>query len=262
MLKGGRAGVRHYRMHGYSEKGRSARQRQKIELAREPSTRETQNNASAAKLEWRREKFSYHRRASVLLPRAGPRFALWVRGLLGLRAAPAPKMSIESPLGPPAFQGFLYKRSEWLQVWRKRFFKLYLGPNGPRIYFCNDKDATPHGVIDLRNCLTVKTADEKTGKTFSFEVATGDSVFFMHADSAQEKDEVRQPPPPPACAPLCAPLFCRRQLAHPAPNLLPTHALAPLAAVGRAAGPRNRARRQVARRRGSGGGGGGRGRRL
>ena len=100
---------------------------------------------------------------------------------------------IESPAGAPAHQGFLSKRSDWLRVWRTRFFKLYMGAGGPRLYFMKDADAPPHGVIDLRTCLTVKTADEKTGKPHSFEVATGEQVFFMCAESAAAKDEVRLP---------------------------------------------------------------------
>jgi hypothetical protein len=103
---------------------------------------------------------------------------------------------LQTPIGAAAHSGWLHKRSEWLHQWRRRFFKLYLGPGGPRLYYLKDEASAPHGVIDLRFCLTVKTADEKTGKTFSFEVATGDQVFYMHADSASDKDEVR---PPPAC---------------------------------------------------------------
>jgi hypothetical protein len=47
----------------------------------------------------------------------------------------------------------------------------------------------PHGVINLRDCLTVKSAEDKTGKKHSFEVATPEQTYFMHADSDQEKDE-------------------------------------------------------------------------
>lgn len=45
----------------------------------------------------------------------------------------------------------------------------------------------PHGVIDLKDCLTVKSADEKTGKPHSFEVATPEQVYFMFADSEAQK---------------------------------------------------------------------------
>jgi hypothetical protein len=95
------------------------------------------------------------------------------------------------PIGKPSYEGSLYKRSEWLQQWRQRYFKLYLGPSGPRLYFCKDQESPPHGAIDLRQCLTVKSADDKTGKKNSFEVSTSEQHFFMYANTAQEKDDVR-----------------------------------------------------------------------
>ena len=79
------------------------------------------------------------------------------------------------------FEGQLYKQSKWLKSWRLRYFKLYSTPSGPRLYFSNDESAPPHGIIELNNCLTVKSADDKTGKPNSFEVATASDVFFMHA---------------------------------------------------------------------------------
>jgi hypothetical protein len=60
---------------------------------------------------------------------------------------------------------------------------------GPRLFFSTDKDAVPHGVVDLRHCITVKSADEKTGKRFSFEVTTGEQTFYMCADTDKAKDE-------------------------------------------------------------------------
>lgn len=101
------------------------------------------------------------------------------------------------PIGKPSYEGSLYKRSEWLQQWRQRYFKLYLGPSGPRLYFCKDAESPPHGAIDLRQCLTVKSADDKTGKKNSFEVSTSEQHFFMYANTAQEKDDVR------VCAAVC-----------------------------------------------------------
>ncbi len=47
----------------------------------------------------------------------------------------------------------------------------------------------PHGVIDLSQCLTVKSANDKTGKSFSFEVATPDQVYFMCASDEATKDD-------------------------------------------------------------------------
>ena len=47
----------------------------------------------------------------------------------------------------------------------------------------------PHGVINLKDCLTVKSADEKTGRANSFEVATPDQTYFMQAEADATKDE-------------------------------------------------------------------------
>ena len=46
-----------------------------------------------------------------------------------------------------------------------------------------------HGIIDLSECLTVKSADEKTDKPHSFEVATPDQTYYMYAQSEKEKDD-------------------------------------------------------------------------
>lgn len=153
--------------------------------------------------------------------------------------------ALASPTGAAAHEGFLSKRSEWLGVWRRRYFKLYMGAGGPRLYYMKDQDSPPHGVIDLRTCLTIKTADEKTGKSNSFEVATGEQVFFMFADSAQIKDEVRLAfgGALAGSAGVHSPHFSRTQ----------TMALA----VGGGAGTRHCLGRQVRSGLGSRGGGGG-----
>jgi hypothetical protein len=38
-------------------------------------------------------------------------------------------------------------------------------------------------------CLTVKSAEEKTNKLNCFEVATPESTYFMYAETSKEKDE-------------------------------------------------------------------------
>lgn len=43
--------------------------------------------------------------------------------------------------------------------------------------------------MDLKDCLTVKSAEDKTGKPHSFEVATPEQTFYMYADTESEKDE-------------------------------------------------------------------------
>jgi hypothetical protein len=58
-----------------------------------------------------------------------------------------------------------------------------------KLYFSKSPADPAHGVIDLQHCLTVKSAEEKTGKKHAFEVATPDQVFFMFADTDEEKDD-------------------------------------------------------------------------
>lgn len=60
---------------------------------------------------------------------------------------------------------------------------------GNQLYFCKAKDEQPHGVIDLSRCLSVKSADNKCTKKYSFEVSTAAEVFLLHADDEQGKDE-------------------------------------------------------------------------
>ena len=44
----------------------------------------------------------------------------------------------------------------WLKEWRKRYFIL----KGNKLYFAQTPQKEPHGVIDLSECLTVKSAEE------------------------------------------------------------------------------------------------------
>ena len=89
------------------------------------------------------------------------------------------------PRGPVAIEGQLSKQSKWIKLWRTRYFTL----SGNQLYFAASKGAQPHGVIDLKGCLTVKSAEEKCGKKPAFEVATPDQVYYMCADSEEEKDD-------------------------------------------------------------------------
>jgi len=82
-------------------------------------------------------------------------------------------------------QGWLTKQSEWLKDWRRRFFLL----KGSKLFFCKNEYAGPHGMIDLSTCTTVKSADIKSGKIYSFEISTPETTYLMYADSEKEKDD-------------------------------------------------------------------------
>lgn len=44
-------------------------------------------------------------------------------------------------------------------------------------------------MIDLSQCMTVKSAELKAGKKNAIEVSTKDQTYYMYADSEKEKDE-------------------------------------------------------------------------
>eukprot|EP00640_Fibrocapsa_japonica_P009687 CAMPEP_0113948744 /NCGR_PEP_ID=MMETSP1339-20121228/71785_1 /TAXON_ID=94617 /ORGANISM="Fibrocapsa japonica" /LENGTH=80 /DNA_ID=CAMNT_0000955895 /DNA_START=99 /DNA_END=341 /DNA_ORIENTATION=- /assembly_acc=CAM_ASM_000762 len=44
-------------------------------------------------------------------------------------------------------------------------------------------------MVDLRHCLTVKSAEEKTRKPHSLVIKTPDETFYCYADNEKEKDQ-------------------------------------------------------------------------
>ena len=60
---------------------------------------------------------------------------------------------------------------------------------GSKLFFSKNESCTPHGMIDLSACMTVKSAELKAGKRNAIEVSTADTTFFMFADTEKEKDE-------------------------------------------------------------------------
>ena len=51
------------------------------------------------------------------------------------------------------------------------------------------ENATPHGMIDLASCMTVKSAEYKAHKRNALEVSTQDTTYLMCADTEKEKDD-------------------------------------------------------------------------
>lgn len=92
---------------------------------------------------------------------------------------------IRHDISSPNFEGWLTKQSAWLKDWRKRYFIL----KGSKLYFAKTNSAVPHGMIDLSQCMTVKSAELKAGKKNAIEVSTTDTTFYMYADSEKEKDD-------------------------------------------------------------------------
>jgi len=71
------------------------------------------------------------------------------------------------------------------QDWRRRFFLL----KGSKLFYCSNEYSTPHGMIDLALCTTVKSADLKSRKRNSFEISTPETTYLLYADTEQEKDD-------------------------------------------------------------------------
>ena len=82
-------------------------------------------------------------------------------------------------------EGWLTKQSEWLKFWRRRYFIL----QNSKLFFASAPKEAPHGMIDLSQCMTVKSAEIKANKKFAIEVSTTDTTFYMHADNEKDKDE-------------------------------------------------------------------------
>ena len=83
------------------------------------------------------------------------------------------------------FAGFLTKQSMWLKEWRRRYFLL----KHDKLFFAEQAESEPHGVIDLADCTSVKSAEANTNKRYGFELVTSETTFCMYADSEDEKDE-------------------------------------------------------------------------
>mmetsp|Transcript_79522 Transcript_79522/g.137936 ORF Transcript_79522/g.137936 Transcript_79522/m.137936 type:complete len:122 (-) Transcript_79522:172-537(-) len=83
-------------------------------------------------------------------------------------------------------EGYLVKESKHLKEWRRRWFVLT-----PQ-YLCSFKSEgeyrNPTEFIRLRECSTVKSADDSTGKENSFRVDTPNRCFNLIADNATDKE--------------------------------------------------------------------------
>mmetsp|Transcript_87129 Transcript_87129/g.247032 ORF Transcript_87129/g.247032 Transcript_87129/m.247032 type:complete len:128 (-) Transcript_87129:157-540(-) len=83
-------------------------------------------------------------------------------------------------------EGWLVKQSRHLKEWRRRRFVLtsqYLVS-----YKTEGVYRGPTEAVRIRECSTVRSAEEDTGKENSFRVDSPDRVFYLVADSNKEKE--------------------------------------------------------------------------
>lgn len=64
-----------------------------------------------------------------------------------------------------------------IKDWRRRYFIL----KGSRLFFAKSPLESPHGMIDLSRCTTVKSADLKSHKKHSFEISTPETTYLLYA---------------------------------------------------------------------------------
>ena len=57
------------------------------------------------------------------------------------------------------------------------------------MFFGKNEYSSPHGMIDLAQCTTVKSADLKSKKRNSFEISTPELTYLLYADTEQAKDD-------------------------------------------------------------------------
>jgi hypothetical protein len=87
----------------------------------------------------------------------------------------------------PAKEGYLEKQSRYLKQWRRRWFVL----QDSMLYSFKRKQTydQPTEVIDLRVYSSVKSSEDYTNRSHSFDVYSTDTVFSMVADSETEKED-------------------------------------------------------------------------
>lgn len=82
------------------------------------------------------------------------------------------------------YESVVMKQSKWIGEWRMR----YLIMKGPKVFFAKSEDATPHGIIDLTDCVSVKES-ESNGKKNAFEINLRNEKFVLVCDNQRTKHE-------------------------------------------------------------------------
>eukprot|EP00164_Ancoracysta_twista_P000809 GFYU01001065.1.p1 GENE.GFYU01001065.1~~GFYU01001065.1.p1 ORF type:complete len:130 (-),score=32.40 GFYU01001065.1:171-560(-) len=86
-------------------------------------------------------------------------------------------------------EGFLTKQGGIVKNWKRRFFVL----KGNILYYFktegDKRDGKAAGQIDLSKCRTIRSAEEKTQKEYSFEITVPDRTYYIFADNEKDKCE-------------------------------------------------------------------------
>eukprot|EP00828_Plagiopyla_frontata_P035540 TRINITY_DN4691_c0_g1_i1.p2 TRINITY_DN4691_c0_g1~~TRINITY_DN4691_c0_g1_i1.p2 ORF type:complete len:116 (-),score=28.06 TRINITY_DN4691_c0_g1_i1:117-464(-) len=89
-------------------------------------------------------------------------------------------------LGDVLKEGFLSKQSKYLKEWRQRWFVL----TSDALYSFKEEKSykSPTETIQLKDCTTIKSAEDEVKKENSFRIDCGERIFFIIANSNTEKE--------------------------------------------------------------------------
>mmetsp|Transcript_26940 Transcript_26940/g.23801 ORF Transcript_26940/g.23801 Transcript_26940/m.23801 type:complete len:122 (-) Transcript_26940:115-480(-) len=83
-------------------------------------------------------------------------------------------------------EGWLTKQSKFLKEWRKRWF--VLTPTHLYSFKEEKKYKNPTEVIVLKDCTTVKSAEDEIHKENAFRIDSYNRVFYIIANSGADKE--------------------------------------------------------------------------
>jgi len=85
-------------------------------------------------------------------------------------------------------QGCLLKQSKYLRQWKQRWIVL------TSQYICSFESqgghvgSSPTEYLLLKDCTTVRSADEETGREHSLKIESSDRTFYLVASSQEDKE--------------------------------------------------------------------------
>jgi len=88
----------------------------------------------------------------------------------------------------PEKTGWLMKQGDLISTWRRRWFVLKQG----KIFWFKTDNVTPstacRGIIEVKECQSVKGAEDKVSRPFAFELATMEKHMYFIAENDAEKE--------------------------------------------------------------------------
>eukprot|EP00736_Rhodelphis_marinus_P000260 Rmarinus@m.22836 len=95
-------------------------------------------------------------------------------------------MSGPSPPGKIVKSGWLTKQGGIVRNWKERWFVL----TDTHLHYYKDKEASaPQASISLKQCTSIKGAEEVLQKEYSFQLQTPDRTFYFVASQESEKTD-------------------------------------------------------------------------